>query len=93
MNKDDANIGMSVRLVSIYILVCVPLVKTSRWFQNALPVLWVSIQDMLEPDVRVENRHLALTLLQCVVSGQVRATGREASPHATWPYSGRRKKI
>ncbi len=36
-----------------------------------MEVLWTAIQDLLQPKVATDDRHLAFTFLQCLIMGQV----------------------
>ncbi len=54
-------------------------VQTRILEENAVEVLWINIQDLLQPSVSKEDRHLALTFLACLIRGQVTCT------FTTWP--------
>ena len=45
---------------------------SKKSFQNAVEVLWSAIQDLLQPKVSTDDRHLAFKFIQCLIRGQVK---------------------
>ncbi|ELT92479.1 hypothetical protein CAPTEDRAFT_91111 [Capitella teleta] len=50
-------------------------IQCKRLEENAVEVIWLTVQDLLDPKVATDDRHLALRFLQNLVRGQYQQLG------------------